>query len=260
MRSWYAKPQSSSSHRLNAVNRSVTASGSCVSSVLVDHAERREQPDLVEAVDVEGGDAGVAVAVLGTDAVAGLEQLERVVVVRVAPEVVGEDAGLGHRVERRVDDGAADLAADHVVLASVDLGPLDDPGAEGRVEVPGEGVERLVVVVVGVERPVVQGRTHRLVILERVLIPAPAGAPPIGAGRVECLGCPGCPKADSPAGGAASPTRRSTAPGSGSPSTGRSPPVPGERSGSGRSAPAASSPTRPGPSTARPTSTSAPRR
>ena len=45
----------------------------------------------------------------------------------------------------------ADLAAHDVVAAAVDLGPLDAAGPELRVEVAGEGVERLVVVVVGVE-------------------------------------------------------------------------------------------------------------
>jgi hypothetical protein len=50
----------------------------------------------------------------------------------------------------------ADLAADHVVLATVDLTPLDDALAPARVEVAGERVERLVVVVVAVEGGKVQ--------------------------------------------------------------------------------------------------------
>ena len=71
--------------------------------------------------------------------------------VGVAAEVVVHRAGLGDRVERRVHDRVAHLPADDVVLAAVDLGPLHAARPELRVEVAGEGVERLVVVVVGVE-------------------------------------------------------------------------------------------------------------
>ena len=63
-------------------------------------------------------------------------------------------AGLGDRVERRVDDRVADPPADDVVLAPVDLAPLHAARPQLRVEVAGERVERLVVVVVGVERQV----------------------------------------------------------------------------------------------------------
>ena len=119
--------------------------------LLVEDAERREQPDRFEAVLVELREAGVAVAVLGRDRLPLDEELERLLLVGVAAEVVVHRAGLGDRVEGRVDDRAAHLPADHVVLAPVDLGPLHAARAELRVEVAGEGVERLVVVVVGVE-------------------------------------------------------------------------------------------------------------
>ena len=119
--------------------------------LLVEDAERREQPDRLEPELVELGDAGVAVAVLGRDRLAVAEELDRRLLVGVAPEVVVHRAGLGDRVEGRVHDRVADPAADHVVLAAVDLAPLHAAAAERGVEVAGEGVERLVVVVVGVE-------------------------------------------------------------------------------------------------------------
>ena len=78
------------------------------------------------------------------------EQLERVHLVRVAAEVLAQAARLGDRVEGGVGDGPADLAAQHVVLPTVDRGPLHRARPERRVEVAGEGVERLVVVVVRV--------------------------------------------------------------------------------------------------------------
>ena len=99
------------------------------------------------------------------------EQLERVLAVGVAAEVVGERAGLGDRVEGGVHHGPADLAADHVVLAPVDLGPLDDAGPELRVEVAGEGVERLVVVVVGVEGEVAEVVGHDRILFRRTARP-----------------------------------------------------------------------------------------
>ena len=77
IRSWYAKPQSSSSQRLNAVNVCVIANDVVAEELLVEDAERREQPDRLEAELVELGDARVAVAVLGRDRLAVAEELER---------------------------------------------------------------------------------------------------------------------------------------------------------------------------------------
>ena len=97
-------------------------------------------------------EARVAVAVLGADRLALAQELERAAARRgcrgssrdIAPALaIGSNVGLHDRV--------ADLAADHVVLAPVDLAPLHAAAARARVEVAGEGVERLVVVVVGVE-------------------------------------------------------------------------------------------------------------
>ena len=69
-------------------------------------------------------------------------------------------AGLGDRVEGRVHHRVAHASADHVVLPAVDLAPLHAAGAELGIEVAGEGVERLVVVVVGVEGEDSRGRSR----------------------------------------------------------------------------------------------------
>ena len=119
--------------------------------LLVDHAERGEQPALLETVLVELGDAGIAVAVGGTDRLALLEQFDRVLVVGIAAEVVLEHTRKGHRIEGGVDHGVADLAADDVVLAPIERAPLDGAGAGTRIEMTREGVDGLVVVVVTVE-------------------------------------------------------------------------------------------------------------
>ena len=119
--------------------------------LLVEHAEGGEEPDLGQALGVHGGEAGVAVAVLGADGLGLAHQLVHGPTVGVAPEVVDQRPGRRDRVERRVGDGPADPAAQRVVAPAADLDPLDHPRPELRVEVAGERIERLVVVVVGVE-------------------------------------------------------------------------------------------------------------
>ena len=151
IRFWYSVPQSSTSQRLKARNMRMTPPGSCFKQVLVDHAQRREEPDLLDPLRVHDLEAGVAIPVLGTDRLGRAEELERGAPVGIAPEVLHQGAGRGHGVEGGIGDGAADAAADGVVLAASHVDPLDDPGPVGRVQVPGEGVERLVVVVVGVK-------------------------------------------------------------------------------------------------------------
>ena len=96
-------------------------------------------------------EAGVAVPVLGTDRLGRAHQLVQRTAVGIAPEVVDQGAGRRDRVEGGIGHGAADPPTQGVVLAPADVDPLDDPGPVGGVEVAGEGIERLVVVVVGVE-------------------------------------------------------------------------------------------------------------
>ena len=125
--------------------------GVVVKRLLVDHPERGEQPAPGQALLVEHAQSGLGIAVLGADRLVVAEPGERVDPVAVAPEVVVEAAGLGHRVEGGVRDGPAHPPAEHVILAAVDGRPLHAPGPERGVEVAGEGVDRFVVVVVRIE-------------------------------------------------------------------------------------------------------------
>ena len=106
---------------------------------------------LRQALGVHGGEPGVAVAVLGADRLGRAHQLVHGPAVGVAPEVVDQRPGRRDRVEGRVGHGPADPPAQRVVAPAVDLDPLDHPRPELRVEMAGERIERLVVVVVGVE-------------------------------------------------------------------------------------------------------------
>ena len=127
--------------------------------LLVDHPEGGEEQAPGQLLLCRGRARRASGSAVGrTDRLPAGQELHGVAVVGVAPEVVVHGPGKGHRVERRIGDGVADLAPDHVVAAPVDLAPLDDPGTERRVEVPGEGVECLVVVVVCVEDRVVEPR------------------------------------------------------------------------------------------------------
>jgi hypothetical protein len=114
-------------------------------------AERGEEEAAGHALLVHEGDAGVAVAVGGAD---GLERAERaadVVGGAAAAEVLVEAAGAGDGVEERVRDEAVDALVDHQARLAVDLHPLHAALGQLGVDVTGEGVGRLVVVVVGVE-------------------------------------------------------------------------------------------------------------
>ncbi|MEZ5204561.1 MAG: hypothetical protein R2701_09345 [Acidimicrobiales bacterium] len=101
--------------------------GVVLERVLVDHPERREHPAALQALVVHRPQASVTVAVLGADRLVAAQQLERVVAVRVAAEVVGEDPGWGDGIERRVLHAAEDLATEHRIRALGDLRPLEHP-------------------------------------------------------------------------------------------------------------------------------------
>ncbi len=118
----------------------------------------REEERALQVLVVHHGQSGVAVAVGRADGVELAEQVADAGVARVAaPEVLVEGTRLGHRVERRVGDEPVDPAAHQQALAAAHLGPLHGPIGELGLDVAGEGVERLVVVVVGVERLEVDG-------------------------------------------------------------------------------------------------------
>ena len=94
----------------------------------------------------------VAVAVRRRDRLEFTEQRVQIGASRVAPaEVLVERAGLAHRIERRVRDEPVDLAADEQPLPAVELRPLDGALLYCGLDVAGERVHRLVVVVVAVE-------------------------------------------------------------------------------------------------------------
>ena len=128
--------------------------GDVVLERLLDAApERGEQQRGIEALLVGDGDARVAVAVLGAQRL-DLHQRRpgSTPFGDLAAEERVEAAGDDDRVEGRVRDEAVDALADeqlHVLLAVVHrahAAPL-----ERGIEVPGERIERLVVVVVGVD-------------------------------------------------------------------------------------------------------------
>jgi hypothetical protein len=122
--------------------------------LFVEHAEGGKHPYGFEAELIELRDARVAVAVLGGDGLALDQEFPGLLALRVSPEVVVHRPGLGDRVEGRVHDGPAHLTAHDVVPAAADLCPLHAARSELRVEMTRKGVERFVVVVVGVERPI----------------------------------------------------------------------------------------------------------
>ena len=133
--------------------------GVLLQELLIEHAERGEQPHRLEALRLDRPQPRLAVDVLGGQRFPGTEQFERALTVRVAPEVLVQRPGLGDRIPRRVDHGVADPAADDVVSPTVHLAPLDDPVLHLSGDVAGEGVVALVVVVVAVEGSVAQPRS-----------------------------------------------------------------------------------------------------
>src|SRR4051812_44391126 len=78
----------------------------------------------------------------------------------LAAELQVETAGHDHRIERRVRNEAVDLAADDDLDVRALLHHAYAAVLEGGIEVPGERVERLVVVVVGVDRAQLIGHGH----------------------------------------------------------------------------------------------------
>ena len=127
------------------------ALGVVLEHFLVEHAERGKQPNLADALGVHCGQSGVVVAVRGVDRGRRPQELMGIFAVRIPAEVLRECSGRADRVERRIGHGKIDLAPDHMALTTIDLGPLDDPTTQPGVKVSGEGVDRLVVMVVAVK-------------------------------------------------------------------------------------------------------------
>ena len=116
-------------------------------------AEGREQQHRIEALRVGDGDARVAVAVFGLERL-HLEELGRAHALgNLAAEERVEAARDDDRVEGRIGDEAVDPTADEELDALAVLQGANPASLEGRIQVPREGVQRLVVVVVRVDRP-----------------------------------------------------------------------------------------------------------
>ena len=95
---------------------------------------------------------GVAIPISRRNGLKLAEERVHVRVLRIAPaEVFVHRPRPGDGVERGVRDEPVDLAADQQPLLAFEFGPLDGPLAVLGLDVAGEGVERLVVVVVAVE-------------------------------------------------------------------------------------------------------------
>jgi hypothetical protein len=136
-------PQSSSTQRRGVV----------LERALHPDAEGRQHDRGFETLLVHDLQPGVAVAVLGVllDRLQHPEGCAQVADTVLGSEEVSKAARSGEVGEGRVGDEAVDLPADEQPLLSVDLRPLHGPLAHLRVEMPGEGVGRFVVVVVRVE-------------------------------------------------------------------------------------------------------------
>ena len=154
MRSWYEKPQSSSSHRLNARSVATVAGMSSRSACSMPHRERREQQDAFEALLVHHREPRVAVLVLGAQRFDLHERARVDALGDLAAEHEVHAAGHDDRVERRVGDELEQLAPDEQERVRALLHDLDAALAELLVEVTGARVDGLVVVVVGVDGPV----------------------------------------------------------------------------------------------------------
>ena len=125
--------------------------------VLIQDTESREQPDRAQTLFVHDRQAGIALTVVARDALPFPHVLVEGLALGVGPEVPVQAPGLDDGVEHRVGDRIVDLPPDDVADPAMDLGDVDGTAPQLRIEVPGEGVERLVVVVVGVERTDIAG-------------------------------------------------------------------------------------------------------
>ena len=120
------------------------------------HAQGGEHEAPAQPLGVHEGQALVAVSVGRADGVELAEGLAHVAGRGLGPEVLVEDAGLGHRVEGGVGDEPVDAPGHDQPLLAPDVGPLHAALGHLGVDVAGEGVGGLVVVVVGVESEILE--------------------------------------------------------------------------------------------------------
>ncbi|WP_261901134.1 hypothetical protein [Mycobacterium marinum] len=136
----------------------------------------------LHALFVHGRQPSVAVTVFGANRLQVAEQCVEVGASGIAAaEVLVERAGLADRVEGRIRDEPVYPAPDDQPRSAVQLGPLDGTLFVFALDVAGERVHRLVVVVVAVEEREPELGLHR----RRVL--SVAGPDPAEPGRIiEC--------------------------------------------------------------------------
>ena len=153
-----SKPQSSSSQRLNACTVAIVASMSCLSASSTPQANVGSMNTVSRFWLVEHLHPRIAVLVLGMVGHAvDLHQRGRVDALGdLAAEQQIQAARFDDRVERRIGDEVIDLTA-HDGQGALAVGEhLHTAALELLGQVPGAGVHRLVVVVVDVDRPVVE--------------------------------------------------------------------------------------------------------
>jgi hypothetical protein len=102
-------------------------------------------------MSIEGGKSFISISIGGVNAIARSKEFDRIVAVGVSPEVITQHSRPCNRVKRWVDHCARDSAANHMVASTVDLGPLHASGPPRRIEVPREGIESFVIVVIAIE-------------------------------------------------------------------------------------------------------------
>ena len=117
-------------------------------------AERGEENGTTETLLVHDPQPKLSVLVLGAQGLEFAEGILDLLPTRIASIPVVERARFGHGIEGRIGHVGVDGPTHQEPAAAVDLGPADAPSPQPGVLVPGEGIDRFVVVVVEVEDPV----------------------------------------------------------------------------------------------------------
>ena len=154
MRSWYAKPQSSSSHRLNARRMWIDASMSgCIGPSMHTPCDGNNQAASTPCSSITASRASRSYHSGCSAGSSHASSLPRRSLSLRAGEVVVERAGPRAQVHvtRTRDDRVQPLAVEHVARLAVDVDERHPTVGELRVAVARERVARLPVVVVGVE-------------------------------------------------------------------------------------------------------------
>ena len=137
--------------RVEGVERRVRGLGIVDERLLHADAERGEQEAAFDPLLVHQRDPRRGLAVRRVDRLELAERGANVVAGALAAEVLVERAGSGDGVEGRVRDEPVHPSGHQETLLPVDLGPLHRALGHAGIEVPGERVRGLVVVVVRVE-------------------------------------------------------------------------------------------------------------